>query len=68
VGASSGLGYLMTRSAPQFLTDRVFASMFILSVMGVALFLLVVLTERYAVPWHSKGRRDEALGDSSVRR
>ncbi len=68
VGASSGLGYLMTRSAPQFLTDRVFAAMFILSVMGVALFLLVVLTERYAVPWHSKGRRDEALGDSSVRR
>ena len=68
VGASSGLGYLMTRSAPQFLTDRVFASMFILSVMGVALFLLVVLTERYAVPWHSRERRDEALGDSPIRR
>ena len=68
VGASAGLGYLMTRSAPQFLTDRVFASMFILAVMGVTLFLLVVLAERYAVPWHIRGRRDEALGDIPTRR
>lgn len=52
VGASAGLGYLMTRSAPQFLTDRVFASIFVLSVMGIALFGTVVLVERYAMPWH----------------
>jgi ABC-type nitrate/sulfonate/bicarbonate transport system permease component len=61
VGASAGLGYLMTRSAPQFLTDRVFASIFILSIMGISLFALVVLVERYALPWYQWEKRDKAL-------
>lgn len=61
VGASAGLGYLMTRSAPQFLTDRVFASIFILSLMGISLFTLVVLAERYAMPWYQWEKRDKAL-------
>ncbi len=61
VGSSAGLGYLMTRSAPQFLTERVFASIFILSVMGVALFALVVLVERLALPWNQWERRSRAL-------
>ncbi|MQF64621.1 ABC transporter permease [SAR202 cluster bacterium AC-409-J13_OGT_754m] len=46
VGSSQGLGYLMTRSIPQFETERVFASIFILSLMGIMLFLLVFLAER----------------------
>ena len=61
VGASAGLGYLMIRSAPQFLTDRVFASIFILSIMGITLFVLVVLTERYAMPWYQWEKRDKAM-------
>jgi ABC-type nitrate/sulfonate/bicarbonate transport system permease component len=61
VGASAGLGYLMTRSAPQFLTDRVFASIFILSLMGIALFALVVLAERYALPWYQWEKREKAM-------
>jgi ABC-type nitrate/sulfonate/bicarbonate transport system permease component len=61
VGASAGLGYLMTRSAPQFLTDRVFASIFILSIMGITLFVLVVLIERYAMPWYQWEKRDKAM-------
>ena len=61
VGASAGLGYLMTRSAPQFLTERVFASIFVLSVMGVALFALAVLVERLALPWNQWERRSRAL-------
>ena len=61
VGSSAGLGYLMTRSAPQFLTERVFAAIFILSVMGVALFALVVLVERLALPWNQWERRAKAL-------
>ena len=62
VGASAGLGYLMMRSAPQFLTDRVFASIFILSLMGIGLFTLVVVAERYALPWYQWEKRDKALG------
>ena len=61
VGASAGLGYLMTRSAPQFLTDRVFASIFILSIMGIILFTLVVLAERYIIPWHQWDKRDKVV-------
>lgn len=51
VGSSAGLGYLMTRSAAQFLTARVFACIALLSLMGVGLFALVALAERLLVPW-----------------
>ena len=51
VGASQGLGYLMMRSKPQFQTELVFASIAILSTMGVVLFASVVILERVVLPW-----------------
>jgi len=54
VGSSQGLGYLMTRSIPQFETERVFASIFILSLMGIMLFLLVFLVERFLLSSYYK--------------
>ncbi len=51
VGSSKGLGYLMVRSKPQFLTERVFAAIVILSAMGTALFVLVGVVEKLAMPW-----------------
>lgn len=51
VGARAGLGYLMDRSAAQFETPRVFAAIVILATMGVLLFLLVSLLERWTLPW-----------------
>lgn len=51
VGAREGLGYLMSRSAAQFETSRVFAAIFILAFMGMGLFLLVSLVERLVLPW-----------------
>ena len=58
VGSSEGLGYLMIRSKPQFLTERVFAAITILSAMGVGLFVLVGVVEKLAIPWrHSEIRR-----------
>jgi ABC-type nitrate/sulfonate/bicarbonate transport system permease component len=54
VGSSEGLGYLMIRSKPQFLTERVFAAIVILSAMGVGLFALVSIVERFAIPWWRK--------------
>jgi ABC-type nitrate/sulfonate/bicarbonate transport system permease component len=50
-GSSQGLGYLLDRSMSQFLTARVFASIALLSVMGVLLFALVSLVERLMTPW-----------------
>ena len=51
VGSSEGLGYLMLRSKPQFLTERVFASIAILSALGIGLFASVGIMERLAIPW-----------------
>jgi ABC-type nitrate/sulfonate/bicarbonate transport system permease component len=57
VGASSGLGYLMTRSAAQFQTPRLFAAVVIAALLGVVLFALVALIERLALPWRAAERR-----------
>jgi ABC-type nitrate/sulfonate/bicarbonate transport system permease component len=65
VGARAGLGYLMTVSAPYFLTARVFAAIFILSVMGIALFVTVALLERVLLPWYHSQRRQGATAGSS---
>ncbi|HYI25831.1 MAG TPA: ABC transporter permease [Thermomicrobiales bacterium] len=51
VGASEGLGYLMTRSAAQFQTARLFACIVILALMGIGLFGLVAVVERRVLPW-----------------
>ena len=59
VGSSEGLGYLMIRSKPQFLTERVFGAIFILSVMGIVLFIAIGLVERYLIPWHHGSRSQE---------
>ena len=59
VGSSEGLGYLMIRSKPQFLTERVFGAIFILSAMGIVLFIAIGLVERHLIPWHHSGRSQE---------
>ncbi len=50
-GASSGLGYLFNQSLPQLLTPRAYAAVVILSVFAIALFGLLSLAERLALPW-----------------
>ncbi|MGE5620163.1 MAG: ABC transporter permease [Sphingomonadaceae bacterium] len=59
VGASAGLGYLMVRSTSQFQTARVFAAIVVLSVMGIALFGLLTLSERRLLPWYRESRADD---------
>ena len=59
VGSSAGLGYLINRSRAQFLTDRVFACLVLLAMIGIGLFALVSLAERLLLPW----RRSVAPGD-----
>ncbi|MEA2526547.1 MAG: putative hydroxymethylpyrimidine transport system permease protein [Thermomicrobiales bacterium] len=51
VGAEAGLGHLMALSSANLRTDRVFASVVVLSIMAVGLFALVGLAERVALPW-----------------
>jgi ABC-type nitrate/sulfonate/bicarbonate transport system permease component len=61
VGASAGLGYLMTYSQPLFLTARVFAAIVVLSAMGIGLFLLASVVERLMLPWYHTEKRARSL-------
>jgi ABC-type nitrate/sulfonate/bicarbonate transport system permease component len=58
-GANSGLGYLILQSVPQLLAARGVAAVVMLSVFAIALFSLLALAERVAVPW-AYGPRGEA--------
>jgi ABC-type nitrate/sulfonate/bicarbonate transport system permease component len=55
VGASAGLGYLMAQDTQQLNTTRVFASLVVLGLVGMAFFALVGLVEKLCMPWvHGK--------------
>ncbi|MGI8428351.1 MAG: ABC transporter permease [Solirubrobacteraceae bacterium] len=57
-GSNSGLGYLFQQSLPQLLTARGFAAVAILSSFAIALFALLTLAERLALPWAHQPRGD----------
>jgi ABC-type nitrate/sulfonate/bicarbonate transport system permease component len=57
VGASQGLGYLIAQDTQQLNTARVFASLVVLGICGMALFGLVALVQRLCMPWaHARPR------------
>jgi len=62
VGASEGLGYLITYSQPLFLTARVFAAIVLLSIMGISLFVLASVLERVMLPWYHTERKSKSFG------
>jgi NitT/TauT family transport system permease protein/putative hydroxymethylpyrimidine transport system permease protein len=56
-GAEDGLGHLVLTGSQQLETARTYAGVVILTAMAVALFALVTLIERVAVPWNRQGGR-----------
>jgi putative hydroxymethylpyrimidine transport system permease protein len=50
-GSNSGLGYVILVSEPQLLVARGVAAVVILSLFAIALFSLLALAERLALPW-----------------
>lgn len=54
VGAKAGLGYLMLYANGQLKVSLVFAAIFCLTLLGLSLFGLMTLLERYAMPWRQK--------------
>jgi putative hydroxymethylpyrimidine transport system permease protein len=54
VGASAGLGYLMTMSLARAQTDTAFAALAVLSALGLALYFVVDRLLRSLVPWQSE--------------
>ncbi|MDE0316338.1 MAG: ABC transporter permease [Candidatus Poribacteria bacterium] len=60
VGASEGLGFLMLYANAQFQTSLVFAAIFCLTLLGLSLFALMTLLERFAMPWR---RHQDKISD-----
>jgi NitT/TauT family transport system permease protein len=51
VGGNEGLGFLIVMANAQLVTPMSFASLTLLSIIGVALFGIIVLLERLIAPW-----------------
>lgn len=60
VGSNSGLGYVLQKANGTFDLPLMFAALVILSMIGVLLFLVLELIERWLVPWHASQRHDLA--------
>lgn len=60
VGARAGLGLFITRSQTGYRTDRVFVAVIVIAAISIALFALVQLAARLAMPWRA-GTEQESL-------
>jgi NitT/TauT family transport system permease protein len=58
VGSNSGIGYLLQIANGNFDLPLMFAALFLLSMLGVLLFTVIDVAERYAIPWHASQRSD----------
>ncbi len=58
VGSNSGIGFVLQRATGTFDLPLMFAALVVLSTMGVLLFLVVELVERWLMPWHASQRHD----------
>ncbi|MDW8369237.1 MAG: ABC transporter permease [Geminicoccaceae bacterium] len=61
VASNRGLGYLLLEYNGNLETAVVFAVIVLLAAMGLALYGLVELAERLAIPWHVRQRKTEPL-------
>ncbi len=59
VAAQNGLGFVILSAQGMFRTDRVFAAILLLALIGTALFYLMELLERILIPWHESRRTAE---------
>ena len=56
VGADKGLGYLLLVAGGDLRTSLLFATLVVLTAMGLVLYYVMVLLERFAIPWHVSRR------------
>ncbi len=57
-GSNSGLGYLILVSIPQLLSARAVAATVVLALFAIALFALLSVAERRALPWAYEPRKE----------
>ena len=68
VGADRGLGYQIITDTQQLETTRVFASILLLSLSGITLYLLVAALERVCLPWRHSVRARPRRSQASRKR
>lgn len=56
VGANEGLGYVILQANGNLDTAMLFAALIIMSLMGVILFGIIQIAERFLIPWHASKR------------
>jgi NitT/TauT family transport system permease protein len=56
VGADRGLGYLLLVAGGDLRTSLLFATLVVLTAMGLVLYYVMALLERLAIPWHVSRR------------
>jgi NitT/TauT family transport system permease protein len=56
VASDKGLGYLLLQYNGDLETPMVFATIIVLSVVGLIVYYLVELIEKLAIPWHVSQR------------
>jgi putative hydroxymethylpyrimidine transport system permease protein len=59
-GSNSGLGYLFTIADSQLLAPEAFAAVAVLSAFAIAMFALLAVAERRALPWAYQPKGDTA--------
>jgi NitT/TauT family transport system permease protein len=62
VGSDAGLGYLILEYNGFIETPKVFAAIILLSLAGLAIYYLVEVLERVAIPWHVSQGKDGSAG------
>ena len=63
VGGDAGLGFLLMSANGSMDTPLLFAGLVGLTLIGVVLFMLIEVAERFAIPWHASAR-NTAAGES----
>jgi NitT/TauT family transport system permease protein len=56
VGGDAGLGYLLMSANGSMDTPLLFAGLVGLTLIGIVLFMVIEIAERFAIPWHTSTR------------
>lgn len=62
VGSNSGIGFVLQRSIGNFELPTMFAALIVLALIGVLLFSIIDIVERWAIPWHASQRHELIVG------
>ncbi len=60
VGGNDGLGYVILQANGNIDTAMLFAALFIMSALGIVLFAIIQVAERFLIGWHASRRIDSA--------